>query len=40
MITTVRRRLRTSDRDPDEIAFCVAAPMYIGEDNSPSRART
>jgi probable F420-dependent oxidoreductase len=38
MIATVRRAAENVGRDPDEIAFCVAAPMYIGEDTPESRA--
>ena len=38
MITTVREAAENVGRDPDEIAFCVAAPMYIGEDTPESRA--
>ncbi|MEX0151081.1 TIGR03842 family LLM class F420-dependent oxidoreductase [Microbacterium sp. LMI1-1-1.1] len=38
MIATVRRAAEDVGRDPDEIAFCVAAPMYIGEDTPESRA--
>lgn len=38
MIATVRRAAEEAGRDPDEIAFCVAAPMYIGEDTPESRA--
>ena len=38
MITTVRQAAENVGRDPDEIAFCVAAPMYIGDDTPESRA--
>ncbi|MCI9856928.1 TIGR03842 family LLM class F420-dependent oxidoreductase [Microbacterium proteolyticum] len=38
MITTVRKAAEDVGRDPDEIAFCVAAPMYIGEDTPEARA--
>jgi probable F420-dependent oxidoreductase len=38
MIKTVREAAENVGRDPDEIAFCVAAPMYIGEDTPESRA--
>ncbi len=38
MIATVRKAAEDAGRDPDEIAFCVAAPMYIGEDTPESRA--
>lgn len=38
MIATVRKAAENIGRDPDEIAFCVAAPMYIGEDTPESRA--
>lgn len=38
MIETVRKAAEDAGRDPDEIAFCVAAPMYIGEDTPESRA--
>ena len=32
MIKTVRDAAADAGRDPDSIAFCVAAPMYIGDD--------
>ncbi|MEO8261085.1 MAG: TIGR03842 family LLM class F420-dependent oxidoreductase [Pseudolysinimonas sp.] len=32
MIKTVRESAEKVGRDPDEITFCVAAPMYIGDD--------
>lgn len=32
MIKTVRDAAEAVGRDPDSIAFCVAAPMYIGDD--------
>ena len=32
MIKTVRDAAAASGRDPDALAFCVAAPMYIGTD--------
>ncbi|GAA1795477.1 TIGR03842 family LLM class F420-dependent oxidoreductase [Agromyces lapidis] len=32
MITTVRNAAEAAGRDPMSIKFCVAAPMYIGED--------
>jgi probable F420-dependent oxidoreductase len=32
MIKTVRAAAENVGRDPDSIAFCVAAPMYIGDD--------
>jgi probable F420-dependent oxidoreductase len=32
MIDTVRKAAENVGRDPDEIAFCVAAPFYIGDD--------
>lgn len=38
MIRTVRRAAEDAGRDPDEISFCVAAPMYIGDDTPESRA--
>ncbi|SIS07855.1 TIGR03842 family LLM class F420-dependent oxidoreductase [Microbacterium sp. RURRCA19A] len=38
MIATVRQAAENVGRDPDEIAFCVAAPMYIGDDTPESRA--
>ncbi|MDF2046702.1 MULTISPECIES: TIGR03842 family LLM class F420-dependent oxidoreductase [Microbacterium] len=38
MIKTVRQAAENVGRDPDEIAFCVAAPMYIGDDTPESRA--
>ncbi|MFL2000257.1 TIGR03842 family LLM class F420-dependent oxidoreductase [Microbacterium sp. A1-JK] len=34
MITTVRDAAAAAGRDPDAIAFCVAAPMYIGTDRA------
>ncbi|MFP7759872.1 TIGR03842 family LLM class F420-dependent oxidoreductase [Marisediminicola sp. LYQ134] len=38
MIATVRRAAENVGRDPDSIKFCVAAPMYIGDDTEESRA--
>jgi len=38
MIATVRKAAEDAGRDPDEIAFCVAAPMYIGDDTPECRA--
>lgn len=38
MIATVRRAAEEAGRNPDDIAFCVAAPMYIGDDTPESRA--
>lgn len=35
MIGTVRDAAEKAGRDPDAIAFCVAAPMYISDDTSP-----
>ena len=32
MIKTVRDAAAAAGRDPDALAFCVAAPMYIGDD--------
>ena len=32
MITTVRRAAEAAGRDPMAVKFCVAAPMYIGDD--------
>lgn len=32
MIRTVREAAAAAGRDPDELTFCVAAPMYIGDD--------
>jgi len=32
MITTVRKAAEAAGRDPMSIKFCVAAPMYIGDD--------
>jgi len=32
MIKTVRDAAAAAGRDPDSLAFCVAAPMYIGDD--------
>ncbi len=32
MIGAVREAAAAAGRDPDDLAFCVAAPMYIGED--------
>ncbi|WP_194384521.1 TIGR03842 family LLM class F420-dependent oxidoreductase [Microbacterium luteum] len=32
MIRTVKEAAEAAGRDPDAIAFCVAAPMYIGDD--------
>ncbi|RKT35906.1 methylenetetrahydromethanopterin reductase [Microbacterium sp. AG1240] len=34
MIRTVRDAAAAAGRDPDAIAFCVAAPMYIGTDRA------
>lgn len=38
MIQVVRDAAANAGRDPDEIAFCVAAPMYIGADTAEARA--
>ena len=32
MISTVRKAAKAAGRDPESIKFCVAAPMYIGDD--------
>jgi len=32
MIQTVRDAATAAGRDPDSLSFCVAAPMYVGED--------
>jgi probable F420-dependent oxidoreductase len=32
MIKTVKDAAAAAGRDPDSLAFCVAAPMYIGDD--------
>ena len=32
MINSVRTAASNAGRDPDAITFCVAAPMYVGED--------
>ena len=32
MINTVRAAAAAAGRDPEQITFCVAAPMYIGDD--------
>ncbi|GGR19870.1 TIGR03842 family LLM class F420-dependent oxidoreductase [Agromyces mediolanus] len=37
MIRTVRNAAEAAGRDSDEIAFCVAAPMYIGDDREHMR---
>jgi probable F420-dependent oxidoreductase len=34
MIGTVRKAAKAAGRDPDAVKFCVAAPMYIGDDTS------
>lgn len=38
MIRTVRDAAEKAGRDPDAVKFCVAAPMYIGDDTPESRA--
>lgn len=38
MIAAVRDAAEKAGRDPDAITFCVAAPMYVGEDTPESRA--
>ncbi len=38
MISTVRHAAEAAGRDPKSVKFCVAAPMYIGEDTEASRA--
>lgn len=37
-IKVVRDAAEQAGRDPDAVKFCVAAPMYIGEDSPGSRA--
>lgn len=37
-IKVVRDAAEQAGRDPDAVKFCVAAPMYIGEDSPESRA--
>lgn len=36
MIRTVRDAAENVGRDPDSIKFCVAAPMYVGDGDSPA----
>ncbi len=36
MIRTVRDSAEAAGRDPDTITFCVAAPMYVGDGDSPA----
>jgi probable F420-dependent oxidoreductase len=36
MIRTVRDSAEAAGRDPDSIKFCVAAPMYVGDGDSPA----
>jgi probable F420-dependent oxidoreductase len=36
MIRTVRDAAEAVGRDPDAIKFCVAAPMYVGDGDSPA----
>jgi probable F420-dependent oxidoreductase len=36
MIRTVRDSAEAAGRDPDAITFCVAAPMYVGDGDSPA----
>ncbi len=36
MIRTVRDAAEAAGRDPDAIKFCVAAPMYVGDGDSPA----
>jgi len=38
MIGTVRQAAERAGRDPASVKFCVAAPMYVGEDTPGSRA--
>jgi probable F420-dependent oxidoreductase len=38
MIGAVRDAAEKAGRDPDAITFCVAAPMYVGDDTPESRA--
>ena len=40
MIKTVRDAAENVGRDPDDITFCVAAPMYIGDDWEHMRDQT
>ena len=40
MIKTVRDSAEKAGRNPDDITFCVAAPMYIGDSSTRSRWRT
>ncbi|MFE6965188.1 TIGR03842 family LLM class F420-dependent oxidoreductase [Agromyces sp. NPDC057679] len=40
MITTVRNAAEAAGRDPMSIKFCVAAPMYIGDDWTHMRDQT
>lgn len=40
MIGAVREAAAAAGRDPDALAFCVAAPMYIGEDRQHMRDQT
>ena len=36
MIRTVRDAAEAAGRDPDAVKFCVAAPMYVGDGDSPA----
>jgi probable F420-dependent oxidoreductase len=36
MMRTVRDSAEAAGRDPDSIKFCVAAPMYVGDGDSPA----
>ena len=38
MIAAVRDAAEKAGRDPDAITFCVAAPMYVGDDSPEARA--
>ena len=37
MIKTVKDAAAAAGRDPESLAFCVAAPMYIGDDQAHMR---
>jgi probable F420-dependent oxidoreductase len=38
MIKTVRDAAKAAGRDPEAVKFCVAAPMYVGDDTDAARA--
>jgi probable F420-dependent oxidoreductase len=40
MIGAVRKAAKDAGRDPDAVKFCVAAPMYIGDDWTHMRDQT